>query len=175
MTLKKGNSSATKAQKHKSTKAQKHVSSRIGVQYKKVTSLVIISLAIEHTDLMSNVELRSFVLVLFGNICACYKNWDQLNDLKNLYQMAEFLPSTFIIPCSTFDIKKSYPFNVLYLITFLYCTRRIVNHSINIKLFQELQSTQKFKSELSFITIRCIDSMQKNARTTPEADIFSQS
>ena len=36
--------------------------------------------------------------------------------------MAEFLPSTFIIPCSTFDIQKSYPFNVLYLITFWYCT-----------------------------------------------------
>jgi hypothetical protein len=32
------------------------------------------------------------------------------------------IPSTFIIPCSTFDIQKSYPFNVLYLITFLYCT-----------------------------------------------------
>jgi hypothetical protein len=27
-----------------------------GVQYKKVTSLVIISLAVEYTDLMSNVE-----------------------------------------------------------------------------------------------------------------------
>jgi hypothetical protein len=32
------------------------LSSRIGVQYKKITSLVIISLAIEHTDLMSNVK-----------------------------------------------------------------------------------------------------------------------
>ena len=115
-----------------------------------------------------NVELRSFVLVLFGNICACYKNRDQLNDLKNLYQMAEFLPSTFIISCSTFDIQKSYPFNVLYLITFLYCTRRIVNHSINIKLLQELQSTRKFKWKLSFITIRCIASMQKNTCTTSE-------
>jgi hypothetical protein len=102
------------------------------VQYKKVASLMIISLAIEHTDLMSNVEsrlggieLRSLVLVLFGSTYACYKNRDQLciNDLRNLYQMAKFLPSTFIIPCSTFDIQKSYPFNVLYLITFLYCTR----------------------------------------------------
>jgi hypothetical protein len=99
------------------------------VQYKKVASLMIISLAIEHTDLMSNVEqgMSNYeVLFLFGNTYAYYKNQDQLiifiNDLKNLYQMAEFLPSTFIIPCSTFDIQKSYPFNVLYLITFLYCT-----------------------------------------------------
>ncbi len=90
---------------------------------------MIISLAIEHTDLMSNVEqgMSNYeVLFLFGNTYAYYKNRDQLiifiNDLKNLYQIAEFLPSTFIIPCSTFDIQKSYPFNVLYLITFLYCS-----------------------------------------------------
>ncbi|MEA3417381.1 MAG: hypothetical protein U9R02_14775, partial [Thermodesulfobacteriota bacterium] len=73
-----------------------------GVQYKKVTSLMIISLTIEQTDLMSNVEqgmsnveCRSLVPVLFGSAYACYKNRDQLciNDLRNLYQMAEFLPS----------------------------------------------------------------------------------
>jgi len=75
---------------------------------------MIISFAIESRQGViecrtGNVELRSLVLVLFGSTYACYKNRDQLciNDLRTLYQMAEFLPSTFIISCSTFDLPTS--------------------------------------------------------------------
>jgi hypothetical protein len=61
------------------------------VQYKKVASLMIISLAIEHTDLMSNVEqgMSNYeVLFLFGNTYACYKNRDQL--IIFIYQYVKF-------------------------------------------------------------------------------------
>ncbi len=73
------------------------------MQYKKVASLMIISLAIEHTDLMSNVEprlggieLRSLVLVLFGSTYACYKRSSRSNSLH-----------TFDIHYSLFDIRYS--------------------------------------------------------------------
>jgi len=86
------------------------------VQYKKVASLMIISLAIEHTDLMSNVEqgMSNYeVLFFFGN---------------TYIKMAEFLPSTFMIPCSTFDIQKSYPFNVLS----LFCIAPLLPSAFNL-------------------------------------------
>jgi hypothetical protein len=52
---------------------------------------MIISLAIEHTDLMSNVEqgMSNYeVLFLFGNTYACYKNLDQL--IIFIYQYVKF-------------------------------------------------------------------------------------
>ena len=88
----------------------------MGVQYKKVASLMIISLAIQHADLMSNVEqgimnveVRMFLLNCFGANNAHKWNLNRFS----------FFP-LFDIPCSTFDIQKklpnliSYHFFVLY-------------------------------------------------------------